>query len=80
MDTPHQTYHLAMPTRVDAAPARLAGAAATAKAAESRGDWMAAHEAWRLYRLIRDGQRDPDDLLVEGVELSALARELSRPG
>jgi len=56
---------------------RLAAAAADARAAEARADGAAASEAWRLYRLIRDAQRDPDELLAEGIALSAMAIELS---
>ncbi len=58
--------------------ARAARAAAEAHAAEARGDEAAANEAWRRYRLIRDAQRDPDDLLAEGIELSAIAIALAR--
>jgi hypothetical protein len=55
---------------------RGARCAAQARAAEDRGDEAAANEAWRRYRLIRDAQRDPDELLAEGIELSAIALAL----
>ncbi|HYM53949.1 MAG TPA: hypothetical protein VES97_01195 [Solirubrobacteraceae bacterium] len=38
---------------------------------------MAAGEAWRRYRLIKDALRDPDELLTEGVELCERAIELA---
>ena len=57
---------------------RAARAAAEAIAAEARHDDAAANEAWRRYRLIRDGQRDPDELLAEGIEFSVIALALSR--
>lgn len=57
---------------------RLARTAASAKAAEARGDKAVANEEWRRYRLIRDGMRDPDELLKEGLELSAIAIELQK--
>ena len=52
-------------------------AARDAGRAEERGDWPAANAAWARYRLIRDAQRDPDELLAEGIELSTLALDLS---
>jgi hypothetical protein len=56
---------------------RLAAIAAEARAAAERGDGWAAGEAWRAYELVRDAARDPDELLAEGVALSALAVELA---
>jgi len=55
---------------------RLAQAAATAHAAQDRGDDFAASDAWRRYVLIEDALRDPQDLLDEGVALSKLAIDL----
>jgi hypothetical protein len=60
--------------------ARLQEAARAARAAEARHDDVAAGEAWRRYRLIRDAGRDPDELLAEGIALSARAAELASPG
>lgn len=57
---------------------RLHEAAHAAREAEERGDDVAAGEGWRRYRLIRDANRDPDALLAEGIELSALALSLAR--
>ncbi len=57
---------------------RLAGLAREASAAAERGDAAAAGDAWRRYRLVRDAQRDPDELLAEGIALSVMALELSR--
>jgi negative regulator of sigma E activity len=56
---------------------RLGDAGARAKAAEAQGDDAAAAVEWRRYRLIRDAARDPDDLLAEGIALSAQAIELA---
>ena len=56
---------------------RLQQAAREAHAAEARGDDAAVNEAWRRYRLIKDAARDPDDLLAEGIALSAMAIELT---
>lgn len=56
---------------------RLEASAAEARAAEARGDDDAAGEAWRRHRLIRDGTRDPEDLIAEGIALSVMARALS---
>lgn len=58
---------------------RLEKVASAARAAEARRDDAAVGEAWRRYRLIRDGARDPDELLAEGVELSRQAIELASP-
>jgi hypothetical protein len=69
---------MAEPTQDDLQTGRLAEYAADAKAAEARGDDAAAEESWRRYRLVRDAGRDPDDLLSEGVALSAVALELAR--
>ena len=44
--------------------------------AEVRGDGWKAGEVWRRYELVRDGGRDPDDLLAEGVALSRVAIDL----
>jgi hypothetical protein len=52
---------------------RLDEASRTARAAEAAGEDAAAGEAWRRYRLIRDGARDPDELLAEGIALSECA-------
>ncbi|MGI8592848.1 MAG: hypothetical protein ACR2ML_00480 [Solirubrobacteraceae bacterium] len=57
---------------------RLGATAEEARAAEQSGDWRAANDAWRRYRLIADAQRDPDDLLADGIRLSRLAIELAR--
>jgi hypothetical protein len=56
---------------------RLAMAGAQAKAAEARGDDATAGREWRRYRLIADAARDPDELLAEGVALSAWALEFA---
>lgn len=55
---------------------RLERAAASAHAAQDRGDQAAANDAWRRYVLIEDALRDPQDLLDEGVELSKVAIDL----
>jgi hypothetical protein len=55
---------------------RLSELAAKAGAAEDRGDGWAAGECWREYELVRDAGRDPDDLLAEGLALSAIALDL----
>ncbi len=57
--------------------ARLRDLAAAANAASERGAGWAANELWREYELVRDGGRDPDELLDEGVRLSRMAIELS---
>lgn len=56
---------------------RLAVAGDRARAAEARGDDTLAGEEWRRYRLIQDAARDPDELLAEGIALSAQAIELA---
>jgi negative regulator of sigma E activity len=56
---------------------RLQQAALAAHDAEARGDFSAANEAWRRYRLIGDALRDPDELLAEGVAISETARALA---
>jgi negative regulator of sigma E activity len=56
---------------------RLQEAARAARDAEARGDDAAANEAWRRYRLIQDTMRDPDELLAEGIALSAMAVRLA---
>jgi hypothetical protein len=55
---------------------RLEEAASIAHAAQDRGDYAAANEAWRRYVLIEDAMRDPQDLLDEGVALSKVAIDL----
>jgi hypothetical protein len=55
---------------------RLERAAAAAKAAESRGDDALAMREWRRFRLIEDSRRDADDLLAEGIALSAASLAL----
>jgi len=54
----------------------LERAAADAHAAIERGDPWAANDAWRRYVLIEDAQRDPQELLDEGVALSKVAIDL----
>lgn len=56
---------------------RLAQLAARARLADGRGDGWAAGEAWSAYELVRDGGRDPDELLAEGIALSRTALELA---
>jgi hypothetical protein len=56
---------------------RLAALAADARAAETRGDGWDAGDAWRRYELVRDGGRDPDELLAEGIALSRIALDLA---
>ena len=51
--------------------------AAQAVAAGQRGDGWDANEMWRRYGLVRDGGRDPDELLAEGVALSRFAMDLA---
>jgi hypothetical protein len=57
---------------------RLAELASDARAAEARGDGWAAGEAWRRYELVRDGGRNPDELLAEGIALSQMALDLAK--
>ena len=57
---------------------RLASVAELARVAEARGDADGAHAAWHRYRLISDAQRDPDELLAEGIALSSVALALAR--
>lgn len=59
------------------AASRLQAAADAALDAEERGDVWAGAEAWRRYRLINDAQRDPDELIAEGLELSRFAISLA---
>ncbi|HET6447544.1 MAG TPA: hypothetical protein VFG31_00440 [Conexibacter sp.] len=59
---------------------RFQQAARDARAAEARGDDVAANAAWRRYRLIQDASRDPDELLAEGIALSNMAMELAGAG
>jgi hypothetical protein len=56
---------------------RLLEAGARAREAESRGDDARAGEEWRLYRLIEDASRDPDELLAKGIALSIQAAKLA---
>ena len=56
---------------------RLRQASREAHAAEERGDYAAASEAWRRYRLISDAARDPDELLAEGIALSQMGIEFA---
>jgi hypothetical protein len=56
---------------------RLDEAGAKAKAAEEQGDDALAAREWRRYRLIKDAGRAPDELLAEGIALSAQAIELA---
>lgn len=56
---------------------RLREAGARAKEAEERGDEALAGREWRRYRLIRDAARDPEELLAEGIALSAQAIDLA---
>lgn len=42
------------------------------------GEGWAAGELWRRYELVRDGGRDPDELLAEGIALSNTAIELAQ--
>jgi hypothetical protein len=53
---------------------RLAG---EARAAEARRDGWTANELWRRYELVRDGGREPDELLAEGIALSRVAIDLA---
>jgi hypothetical protein len=53
---------------------RLAG---EARDADRRRDGWTANELWRRYELVRDGGRDPDDLLAEGIALSQVAIDLA---
>jgi hypothetical protein len=56
---------------------RLRELAAAARAASDRGEGWTANELWREYELVRDGGRDPDDLLAEGLRLSRMAADLA---
>jgi hypothetical protein len=56
---------------------RLEEAGTNAKRAEAEGNDPLAAAEWRRYRLIKDASRDPDELLAEGVALSATAIELA---
>jgi hypothetical protein len=57
---------------------RLERFSQVACAAEAAGEDVAAGEAWRGYRLVRDAARDPDELLAEGIALSERALEMAR--
>lgn len=63
---------------VEPADTRLRTAADEAHDAEERGDFAAANEAWRRYRLIGDTLRDPDELLAEGIAISEAALALAK--
>lgn len=56
---------------------RLIEASTKAKQAEESGDDVLAAAEWRRYRLIEDASRDPEELLAEGVALSAKAIEIA---
>jgi hypothetical protein len=56
---------------------RLAEAADAARFAEAAGEEATANDAWHRYRRIRDGARDPEALLLEGIALSEQARVLA---
>lgn len=56
---------------------RLKDAAAAAKQAEEHGEDGLAVAEWRRFRLIKDANRDPDDLLSEGIALSEMALDLA---
>jgi hypothetical protein len=56
---------------------RLRELAAAARSASDRGAGWTANELWREYELVRDGGRDPDDLLAEGLRLSRMAADLA---
>jgi hypothetical protein len=87
-NTRHGTYAGAIDGRWDGYPGpwmtaaskrdRLAVAASKARAAEASGDDALAGEEWRRYRLIRDANRDPDELLAEGIAMSMRAIELAK--
>lgn len=57
--------------------ARLAELAAEAVAAGARGEGWVGNELWREYELVKDGGRDPDELIAEGVALSYMAMDLA---
>lgn len=56
---------------------RLAELAERASDAEARGDGWAVGAAWRDYELVKDGGRDPEELIAEGLALSRVAIELA---
>lgn len=56
---------------------RLDKASANAKRAEEQGNDGLATAEWRRFRLIKDSTRDPEELLTEGIALSAQALELA---
>ncbi|MGI8624211.1 MAG: hypothetical protein ACR2NB_12185 [Solirubrobacteraceae bacterium] len=58
--------------------AQLQHLASKARAAEARGEAWATSDAWRRYELVRDGGRDPDELLAEGMALSQFAIDLAQ--
>lgn len=58
---------------------RLDEASRAARAAEAAGEDATAGEAWRIYRLIRDAACDPNELLADGIALSACAIESATP-
>ncbi len=49
-----------------------------ARQAEARNEWWVAGDVWRRYELVRDGGRNPDELLAEGIALSRVAIELAQ--
>ena len=49
-----------------------------ARQAEASSEWWVAGDVWRRYELVRDGGRDPDELLAEGIALSRVAIELAQ--
>lgn len=56
---------------------RLALLAARARRADEAGRGWEAGELWREYELVRDGGREPEDLLAEGLALSRMAVDLA---
>ncbi len=56
---------------------RLAQLAAAARGAEAHGDGWGVGDAWRRYELVRDGGRDPEELIAEGIALSQEAIDLA---
>jgi len=56
---------------------RLALLASRAGRAEEAGRGWEAGKLWREYELVRDGGRDPEDLLAEGIALSRMAIDLA---
>lgn len=71
------SFSASPPAEADDGSSRLALAASSALEAETVGDQATVGEAWRRYRLIKDAQRNPDELLVEGIALSEAAIDLA---